>query len=215
MPPPPDAALRELPRGRHDLTREQVRDVQRARLLRAMTEEVAEKGFASTTAAGVYGRARVSSRAFYESFSDVRDCFLAAYAHCAALTEQALQAGPAPADAPPLVRLRRLLRTYLELVRDEPAVARTFLVEVYAAGPDAVAARLAVHRRFVDVVLALAAEGRTLTDDDRAAVTGVVDAVTLAVTLRVAARDVADLSALEPDLLVLARRACPWLEETA
>lgn len=201
-----------LPRGRHGLTREQVRAVQRRRLLRAAVQEVADRGYASLTAARVYGRAGVSSKAFYENFRDVSDCFLAAYDTCSDLTASALTAVAERDDGPPLARFEAVVRTYLGLLAAEPAVARTFLVEVYAAGPQAVARRLAVHERFVAVAQHLLRTDDALEADDRAAVAGLVDAVTFAVTLRVAAGDLRDTDALIDDLLLLARRLCPWLD---
>lgn len=200
------AAVGPLPRGRHALSRAEVQASQRSRLLRAMIDVVAERGYAATTAAGVYARAGVSSRAFYENFSGVDGCFLAAYDAAAAITRAALE-GEAREPAPePLDHLQAILHTYLKLVQEQPAVARTFLVEVYAAGPAALARRLAVHRRFVEVITGVLFPGGEPTSQERALVAGLVDAVTFAVTLRVAARDLDQLDQLEHDLMLLARR---------
>src|SRR5436190_2182446 len=66
--------------GPRRLRREEVASSQRARLLRAMAEVAAEKGYANTVVADVIARAGVSRRTFYELFRDKQDCFLAAYA---------------------------------------------------------------------------------------------------------------------------------------
>ena len=53
-----------LPRGRHKLGAEAVRASQRERLIRAMLETVAERGYEATTVPEVVARARVSRNAF-------------------------------------------------------------------------------------------------------------------------------------------------------
>jgi AcrR family transcriptional regulator len=51
--------------------------VQRERILQAMTEVVAERGFADASVRLVTARAGVSSRTFYECFEGLDDCFTA------------------------------------------------------------------------------------------------------------------------------------------
>ena len=68
----------QLPRGRHGIPREEVLASQRGRMLVAMTEAVAERGFAKVTVADVIRRAGVSRETFYQHFSDKDDAFLAA-----------------------------------------------------------------------------------------------------------------------------------------
>src|SRR5256885_8680920 len=67
-----------LPRGRHTLPPHVVRASQRERLVRAMLETVAERGYEGSTVPEVVARARVSRNAFYELFDDQTDCFIAA-----------------------------------------------------------------------------------------------------------------------------------------
>jgi AcrR family transcriptional regulator len=175
-----------------------------------MIDEVAVSGFSAATAARVYGRAGVSSRSFYESFSGVRDCFLAAYDECTAVTAAALD--QVPDAAAPLERLDAMLATYLELLAAEPAIARTFLLEIYGAGREALDRRVRVHEHFVRLVTEVVARGRRLSRGDEVAVEALVDAVTFAVTMRVAAGDLGDLAKLRRDLLAVAGRLCPWIE---
>src|SRR5436305_4647797 len=70
---------RQLPRGPHRLAREVVLASQRGRLLDAMAEVVADRGYAASTVADVIARAGVSRKTFYEHFRDKEGCFLAAY----------------------------------------------------------------------------------------------------------------------------------------
>lgn len=193
-----------------------------------MIDQVAEVGYAATTATAVYRRAGVSSRSFYENFSDVHDCFMAAYEAAVEMLSDRLS-GPALAEpaagsvgpggpAEPVVSggpvIGGLIGTYLEALRSEPAVARTFLVEVYAAGPDAVALRKEVHDRFVRALVALAGRTRPLDGSDVFAIDALVGAVTFQATMRVIAGKLDDLEALRAELTQVALRICPWLEET-
>lgn len=206
-------ARTRLPRGRHSLTRAEVTQSQRERLLRAMTDECAERGIAATTAAGVYQRAGVSSRAFYENFRDVRDCFLAAYDASVGVTLGAMSGVDRGGEA--TSTMTAMLTKYLELLAENPAIARTFLVEVYGAGPKALARRLEVHQRFVTALQRTIAPGRPLSDNDRFAIESLVGAITFQVTVRVMSGDFRSLPGLRDPLLDTARRLCPWIDPSA
>jgi AcrR family transcriptional regulator len=142
--------LRVLPRGRHAAPREVVAESQRERLLVAMADACATKGYAHVAVADVIERAGVSRRSFYEHFSNKEECFLAAYdAGVAGLLDAIAEAEEAARPAGGLLAAARAgTATYLELLADNPAFARTFLIEVLGAGPAALARRDAVHERF-------------------------------------------------------------------
>src|SRR6185312_6723758 len=73
------ATARALPRGPHGLTRDEVVASQRGRMIDAMAQTVAAKGYTATTVADVVAHAGVSRKTFYEHFADREECFLAAY----------------------------------------------------------------------------------------------------------------------------------------
>jgi len=149
-------ATERLPPGRHGLSRDQVASSQRARMLRAMAEAVSENGFASTPVAEVLRRARVSRETFYENFANREDCFLAAYEASVALVMAAIEdAARTAAGGAANETLGRVIERYLATLAQEPAAARTFMVEVYGAGEAALARRNEVQTRFVDQVAAL------------------------------------------------------------
>lgn len=154
--------LRPLPRGPHALTREQVEQSQRERLFMAMIRSVAEKGYAQTSVADVLAASGVSRATFYALFNDKEDCFRAAYQRAAeqlaASLASGLQAMPAKRD--PVAALEHVVELYLEVLASQPALARAFLVEVYAAGPRAIEQRQASLEAFVDLA-ALALHGET------------------------------------------------------
>ncbi|MDL4772349.1 MULTISPECIES: TetR/AcrR family transcriptional regulator [Thermomonosporaceae] len=137
---------RRLPRGRHALSREEVARAQRGRLIAAMAEAMSEQGFVNTSVGDVLKRAGVSRQSFYQLFSSKLDCFMAAFDEATRRLEERLDAvvsGPGG----PLERFERGITTYVEMLAREPAYARLFVVEVYAAGPEALARRAEFQER--------------------------------------------------------------------
>ncbi len=146
-----------LPAGRHSLTREVVLASQRGRLLDSMAQAVAEHGYGATTVAHVVALAGVSRKTFYEHFSDKEDCFLALYdtgiAYVIGRLVEALW--DETADSDPEVRIAAGLRTFLAVLAEEPAFSRAIILEVHAAGAQALVRRRATLEtfagRFVDI----------------------------------------------------------------
>ena len=139
-----------LPRGRHAAPRQIVWLSQRERLLEAMTEAVAEKGYARAVVADAIARAGVSRKTFYEHFPNKEACFLAAWdAGVAVLLEEIERAID---DAAPdwLAAASAGTHMYLSILATNEAFARAFLIEVLAAGPEALARRAKVHERFAE-----------------------------------------------------------------
>lgn len=71
--------MKQLPRGRHGLSREYIAEHQRERLLRAIAESLDERGYEGTTVAAISRRAAVSKSDFYRHFESKDACFFAAY----------------------------------------------------------------------------------------------------------------------------------------
>jgi AcrR family transcriptional regulator len=183
---------------------------QRTRLLDAMADVVADKGYARIAVADVVRRSGVSRRTFYEMFADKEECFLAALdARTALLQEVLAGAGAGTGRQPdPLARLDSVLGAYLETLACEPAGTRTFFVEIYAAGPRALDRRRSVQRSFVDIVAAIFARSPGLLGDrpdQRFATEAFVGAISSMVTSRVAAGEYDRLPALREPLVALAR----------
>ena len=130
-----------LPRGPHELSREQVADSQRTRLMAAFTELMAERGYAAVRLAELVTRAGVSKATFYEHFADKEQCMLSAYEEylhrlIAAIAPLAADDAPAMADF-----VRNLVTRFIEVIGRDLTAARAFLVELDAAGPKARARR--------------------------------------------------------------------------
>ena len=191
----------KLPRGPHSLSREEVAASQRTRLLLAMANVAAERGYARTTVAAVIARAGVSRATFYEHFADKETCFLAAFDAGVDIVLATLEGTPGGDEGSPVERLDRVLEAYLELLASEPAFARTFLVEVYAAGPRAIARRAELQQRFVDAIAGV------LETDERFACEALVAAISSLVTSRVGSGRPEELPALRAPLVDLVTRA--------
>ena len=134
----PPAPASRLPSGRHGLAREVVAASQRTRLIDAIAQVVAEKGYPATTVADVVERAGVSRRTFYEQFDDKEACFLAAYdAGLAAVLCRSGEAVEVDPAAPWRERARAGVESFLALLASEPAFAQALQVEILTAGPAA------------------------------------------------------------------------------
>src|SRR5689334_1371778 len=121
------AAAQRLPRGPHRLSREEVVASQRGRIVAAMAEAMAERGYAATTVGDVLRRARVSRETFYEQFASKEDCFMSAFeAAVEVILGDSAFAAPARA-ATPVERYDAALRAYLDALAAHPDLARLFL----------------------------------------------------------------------------------------
>jgi AcrR family transcriptional regulator len=186
-----------------------------------MTDAVAEKGFANTVVADVVSRSGVSRATFYTMFRDKEDCFRAAYEMNAELVARIMETGLErlrnDARADPIEKLERVLGLYIDTLANAPALARVFLVEVYAAGPSAIAQRRASLDRFVDIVAATH-EGRAgllgTRPGQRFAAEMIVNAVSAAVTNLVGAGDIDRLPDLQQQLTGFAREVLAVADTT-
>ncbi len=144
------ADFERLPRGPHGLSPQEVAASQRDRILRAVTDLVAEAGLARSTITGICRRARVAPNAFYEHFSTKDECYLAAYddfvseilgAVTAAAGSVSTRAGDRVATDEQKGgggwerALSEGLAAYLGLLDARPAEARAFVLQVDSAGP--------------------------------------------------------------------------------
>jgi AcrR family transcriptional regulator len=116
--------------------REELRASQRGRLISAVADSVAAKGYAATSVADIIALAGVSRATFYTHFTDKEDCFLASYDAGAkaifdAMAEAAvgLETWQETLDA--------VLSTWLEVLQADLAFTRAHMIEFWAAGEPA------------------------------------------------------------------------------
>ncbi len=125
--------------------------LQRARIVSAMVEVVAERGVARATVAHVVTRAGVSRRTFYDLFDDREDCFVAALD--LAVERAAARVAPAFGEGGSWIeRMRMGLRALLELLDDEPSLGRLGIVDALGAGPIALERRARVVGTLIEAV---------------------------------------------------------------
>lgn len=171
--------------------------------MRAMAEAMADKGYAATSVADVLRRARVSRETFYQQFASKQDCFIAAHEQAATLILANLEQAAADPGTPQ-ERFARTLGVYLDALAAEPAFARLFLIEVYAAGEEVLERRAEIQHRFVELMAhAFGARGET----ERFACEALVAAIAAMVTARLVANDLDGLRALRAPLADLVREA--------
>jgi AcrR family transcriptional regulator len=194
------------------LTREEVADDQRRRIMTAMAEVMAEQGYAGTSVADVIAGAGVSRQTYYQQFQSKLDCFLHAFdaasaalfittaTRVAEITEAEVPIGPAER----LEAFDVLFGAYLEGITSHPELARMFLIEVYAAGPEAMERRTRLQALVTDAVGALLGASD---DRGRFACQALVAAISALVTPRLAAGDLSGIRALRDPIVDLAARS--------
>ncbi len=135
---------------------------QRAKVLEAMIQAVAEKGYAAATVADAVRLARVSRGTFYDLFESKEACLAAAYQLGLEVLEERVAAAVRDA-ADWREELRLGIRSYLRTLDEEPRFARVYLLERAAVGEE----RDEGLRRFAERYRrSLARSGRPVPPDD-------------------------------------------------
>jgi AcrR family transcriptional regulator len=123
---------RRLPRGENGISKSFVVHSQRERILDAVTNLTARKGYAALTVEGIAAEASVSLQAFYEHFGDKEDAFLVAYEvghdKVLAVVEQAYESEPDWRYG-----VRAAIEALFRFLAGEPAFAHLAMVDVLAA----------------------------------------------------------------------------------
>ncbi len=129
---------RGLPRGEGNVSRSFVVHNQRERILDALANLSAVKGFAATTIPEIVQEAAVSVQAFYEHFSGKEDVFLVTYElghrKALAIAERAYESQEEWPEA-----VRAAIAVLLEFLASEPAYAHLAIIDALTASPKAAA----------------------------------------------------------------------------
>ncbi len=186
----PNLVPRILPRGRHKLDPELVAASQRQRLLEAIVELVAEKGYAEVTIGEIVSRAGTAKRTFYDHFADKQQCFLAALD---GITDALVASSTrlfGSASGSVRERCEYAIRGYLELLVSMPSTAKVFYLEAVAAGPEVVTRNHDVLLKFARGIVAnskgaaAAGEGWELTELHALGVVGAIHHIVYGQILR-------------------------------
>lgn len=109
---------------------------QRERLIAALAEVCAEKGYGSTSVTDMARRAGVSTASFYRQFEDKRECMLVSFEE---LFGRLLGEVERAADeVEPEARIRVGVGTAAALLAADPPAARLLTVEIIAIGSEGV-----------------------------------------------------------------------------
>jgi AcrR family transcriptional regulator len=117
------------------VTRSSAHADQRRRILRAVGELVAERGYSDVTVELIVKRARVSFKTFYKHFTSKEECFVALFETAVSTTEKAIRERLAAEPGPWSDRVALALRTLIEQIVAEPVIARAVIVESPTVGP--------------------------------------------------------------------------------
>jgi AcrR family transcriptional regulator len=181
----------------------------RERLLEAMIQTVAERGYDRTTVSRLLSRAEVPEAVFSEHFRDKHDCFMQAIDGLIGLGESSALELFAQ-DRPWSARVSLALRGLLTTLTAHPDAADVLFVEMLGAGP----AACERHREALSLFASLLEEGRSLRADSshlpKQTSEAIVGGIASIVHRRALQGKLAELPALHADLTYFA--LLPYLD---
>lgn len=126
-----------LPPGRPRLSKQEIAENHRLRILHAAARMTEQKGYAATTIEDLMKLASVDGRRFYRQFADKQEVFAAlhelGFQHVMDVTAKAFFAAEGWPE-----RSWEAGRALTQLLQESPVIARVGFVEAYAVGPSAV-----------------------------------------------------------------------------
>ncbi|HET8567037.1 MAG TPA: TetR/AcrR family transcriptional regulator [Solirubrobacterales bacterium] len=169
---------------------------QRGRMLAATAEAVARHGYRETTVEQIVKGAGVSRATFYEHFANREECLLAVFDEgLTRLQERVRSEAQGLADWQSQVRAG--LAAILDFIAQEPALARTCIVETMSAGPQA----LERYEAALQSVTPFLEAGRELAEDGEALPITLEDSIVGGVVWMLHQRLLTDEAAAIPALL--------------
>jgi len=128
-----------------------VGSAKRQRILDGVLEAVGCGGYDATSVRTVLDRTGLYRQAFYDNFADKDSCYLEALDAGIARLE-ALAVAAAAAEETWQGKLRAGLGAVLDALDETPDVGRALVVEVHAAGPEALEKRAEAMKRATDFI---------------------------------------------------------------
>jgi AcrR family transcriptional regulator len=141
-------AVESLP---HPPKLELVNSPKREKILEGMLEAVGSEGYDPTSVRTVLARTGLYRQAFYDNFADKDTCYLAAL-EMGINRLEALMAAAAASEESWRGKLRAGLGALLDHLDAEPDFGRGVIVEVHAAGPEALTRRAEAMKRAADFI---------------------------------------------------------------
>jgi AcrR family transcriptional regulator len=174
----------------------------RTRILRAMAEVVSEREMHSVTIKDVAARAGISRAKFNEQFTDLEDCFLAAF-ELGVRRGRSAMASAYSGENTWIDGVRAALAALLAMLEEEPALARLWVVYSLGGGPRVLRRRAAISAVLCEFVDRGRREGLARVEPPELTAEGVVGAVLAIVQARLLSPDPEPLSTLQGQLMSL------------
>jgi AcrR family transcriptional regulator len=173
---------------------------QRERILAAVAQVASTRGYGAMSVQDVVREAGVSRRTFYEQFKNKDHAFLAAYDEASGRMMTTIRAG-IDAEQTFEDKISAGFRAFLELLAASPAFAKMCIVEVLAAGPEAIARRARTMEDFTEI-FEVAAQQTLVKENPPSPLIAetIVGGVYETVYRRIARGETAELPKLLPDL---------------
>ncbi len=141
---------RRLPGGQHGIPREVVERNQRERLIAAMAEVCAERGYAAVAVADITRQASVSTASFYKQFEDKQACLLASFEELLGRLLEAVE-NACEAEVEREAKVEAGIRVGTELLAGDIPTARLLAVEILAGGTEGVRLQHAAIERLAEL----------------------------------------------------------------
>lgn len=174
----------------------------RERILEGMLAAVGNRGYEATSVQDAIAEASLYRQAFYDSFADKEDCYLQAVEAGCAWVELAMREAAEREEETWRGQLRGALIGLLGFLDANPTVGKALLVEVHAAGPQAVAKRTEVMERAMAMVDMAREEGDGIAPAISAE--AVVAGILAVLHTRLSASQTSGFAELLPELMYLA-----------
>lgn len=175
----------------------------RQRILEATLEVVGNSGYDAASVRMVLARADLYRQAFYDEFADKDDCYLQALAFGVARMERIAAAGAGSAEDW-RDQLRGGLSAILESLDLAPALGRAVIVEVHAAGPEALKIRAEALKKTTDFIDSARHASAAVEAPPPIAAEGIVASMHAVVHAKLAAGDGSGFAELLPDFMYFA-----------
>jgi AcrR family transcriptional regulator len=123
----------------------------RQRILEGMLEAVGNAGYDPASVRMVLDQTGLYRQAFYDEFADKDACYLEALAYGVAKFEAIAKAAAEPEEGW-REKLRAGIGAVLDALDSDPAIGRALIVEVHAAGPEALKIRAEAMKVITDFI---------------------------------------------------------------
>ena len=137
LPADEDQGGRRLPGGQHGIPRDVIERNQRERLVAAMAEVCAERGYAAVAVADITRQASVSTASFYKQFEDKQACLLASFEELFGRLLEAVERA-CESEVEPDAKVKAGIRVAAELLAGDLPTAPLLTLEILAGGSEGV-----------------------------------------------------------------------------